>query len=208
MATNIELAKPCIPQSGFAPQVTQWVLVAIGSVLMAAVFGTIVVATPLGFRELAAIAWMIALGIIVRRLSRGGERKLAALVLILQIVVAFAVVVAASAAPGKIKGKVLSRPMILPGRDLTLAELQECLEFSGRAIDGMPTRISLTFSEDEGSTEIRFPDENLTLQEFVASVESQSNLTARFSSCGNGHTILWGEDCCFGLHFRDRRRPY
>jgi hypothetical protein len=187
-----------------------WVLVAFGSVLMALVLGTIVVVTPLGIRELAALAWMIALGVVVRRISRRGERKLAAMFLVLQIIVACAVLVAASAAPGKTKDKVLSKHMALPGQDLTLAELQQCLEFSGRPIDRVPIRISLTFAEGDGATEIHFPAENLTLREFIASLESQSNLRAKlkFSSCGNGHTILWGEDCCFGLHFRECRRPY
>ena len=82
------------------------------------------------------------------------------------------VLVAASAAPVKIKDEVLARPMILPRRDLTLLELQQHLERCGPARNFVPTHISLSFPESEGSTEIRFPAEKLTLREFVEILDS------------------------------------
>lgn len=208
METHVESPILNHQRSRVELQFGRWVTVAFANVLMAGILSAVVVATPMGPRELAAIIWLIALIALVRRTCRRGEPRLAAMILLLNIGIGCAVFAAATAAPGKTRDEVLDRPMALPGQGLTLTELQQYLEISGRPIDGVPIRISLILAEGEGATEIRFPAENLTLREFVTSLEAQSNLRARFSSCGNGHTILWGEDCCFGLHFKDRRRPY
>src|SRR5262245_51878970 len=136
MTTALEMTRSPVRQPSLAIEVLHWIPFCFGNAIMAAVFAAIVAITPMGIRELALIVWGVVLFLIARNLTRRSGGKPAALALVVQFVVACAVVTAAAVAPGKTKERILAQPMALPGQELTLLELQEYLDWHGRPIDG------------------------------------------------------------------------
>jgi hypothetical protein len=79
MTTHVESPKFDVCPLGLELQTARWLRIVVANVLMAGILGAGVVATPMGPRELAAIIWMIALVVLVRRVTRRGEPRLAAM---------------------------------------------------------------------------------------------------------------------------------
>jgi hypothetical protein len=63
--------------------------------------------------------------------------------------------------------------------------------------------VSVQLRGVDASTDVQFRGRVMSLREFAATIESQTSLRHRFGSCGNGYTILGGEDCSFGMSLRD-----
>jgi hypothetical protein len=109
-----------------------------------------------------------------------------------------AIVLCAAIAPVKVVDRQKSRQITLPKQVMTLDELAEPVQH------GWDRFYYCYVNVPEGLADhpVRFPSRELTVGEFIAAIEAQTPLRHRFHHCGNGHTVLWGGDCSFGLHFR------
>jgi len=108
---------------------------------------------------------------------------------------------AATYRPAKTEEHVLNRVLSLESEELTLGEL-DCSQYSHRSRFKVPMYITL--AEENQHRSVRFPSRNPTLREFLQQIESQTSLRYKFRSCGNGWTLLYGDDCCFGVHLYDQ----
>ena len=173
------------------------------SSLWTLLLGLAIVALVLPLSAAALIAWVALLSYRALHLKRTGRRNLAWATVVTQVLLMGAVVVAAHLAPMKTTEHFLDRTLVLPRQELTLADLAG--EPDALRPEWMPRWISITAADEERLTLIRFDSAMLTTRQFVGTVERQSTLRHRFSHCGNGWTVLWGGDCCFGLYMRRPR---
>jgi hypothetical protein len=164
-------------------------------IVIAVIFGVIVVASVLGINVLAFLVWM-ALTICMARKYFVAHRKQSMITIIaLQTIVMSLIIVAAILAPVKTTDRYLRRSIRLPNTEMTLGELHDLTDSDHR--------YGITVAATpEDSTVISFPARQLNLRQFITAIEKQSSLRHRFSHCGNGYTILWGGDCSFGLRVR------
>jgi hypothetical protein len=110
------------------------------------------------------------------------------------------VTIAAVLAPVKTTERVLEHPLVLPKTELTLAEMDREADF--KSTQWLPRYIYVATTSENADAQIRFRSTEITLREFIDTIESQSKLRHRFMHCGNGSSILFGGDCCFGLRLR------
>lgn len=166
-------------------------------VLIAIALAAMVVVLPMG-HILMPIPWIVVVAVAWKRETKHsrGTSTLATYA----AVTAF-VIVAAILAPVKTIERVLDRPLVLPKTELTLAEMDRETEFEDTG-DWLPQYISVASTPGNAAHEIRFRATDITLREFVATIEEQSDLRHRFMHCGNGSSILFGGDCCFGMRLR------
>ena len=165
-------------------------------VLLATALAVTIVVLPMG-PFLMAIPWMIVVAFATKREKKRG---LGASTFATYVVVASSIVVAAILAPVKTTQRVLQRPMVLPKTELTIAEMDRETNFENT--DWLPRFIHVATTSVDANKLIRFRATDITLREFVDTIESQSNLRHRFMHCGNGSSVLFGGDCCFGLSLR------
>lgn len=165
-------------------------------VLIATALAVTIVVLPMG-HMLMFFPWIIVVAVASRRETKRGR---GALTFGTYLVVTFFVVVAAILAPVKTTESVLDRPMVLPRTELTIAEMDRETNFENA--EWLPRYIYVATTSDNADQQIRFRATDITLREFVDTIESQSGLRHRFMHCGNGSSILFGGDCCFGLRLR------
>ncbi len=158
---------------------------------------TAAVAMPLPIIFVVFPLWAIFVAGWVKRRTRESGRRAGATELAVQLVAMSMLVLAAALAPGKIVDQVKARHVILPRQAMTIGELQE------PDTNGLPRpfRYWISASDDLADRVVQFPALELTVAEFIATIEEQTPLRHRFGHCGNGSTILWGGDCSFGLSF-------
>ena len=89
---------------------------------------------------------------------------------------------------------------------MSLAELREWTSGPGWT-EHLPIRMWLDVHYAEVARVVRWPRLVLSLREFVSAIEARTRIRHRFHGCGNGWTVLWGNDCSFGLALRDPTRP-
>ena len=116
------------------------------------------------------------------------------------------VITVAAFAPVKVTDRLMERPVTIPKTEMTLAELNEYCQLHRRG--NLPIHIYVEFYEADSTRTVHWSAERMTLRQFIAALESQTPLRHRFSGCGNGWTILWGNDCSFGLSMRDPKTVY
>lgn len=150
--------------------------------------------------------WLLILFLIVRKYSRAENARDGGMVLITHLVVTALTVAMAVAAPGKTIDLVLARPVKLAKEQMTLAELQEY--YDQERWSAFSARFSFNVPAEIESQTVIFPSTEMTLREFLQSLESQTPLRYRMSHCGNGYSILRGGDCCFGVFVHDPANPY
>jgi hypothetical protein len=165
-------------------------------VLISLALSVAIVVLPMG-HILMPIPWIIVVAVAWRRESKHGREKVT---LATYIVTAVLIVVAAIFAPVKTTERVFDRQMVLPKTDLTIAEMDRETNFENT--EWLPRDIYVTTTPQNADRQIRFRTTDITLREFVDTIESQSELRHRFMHCGNGSSILFGGDCCFGLRLR------
>lgn len=160
--------------------------------------GIIVVVMPIPFNMFAMLVWAIAF---VRALMRhdrdenSGIRRASA---ITQCVLMAALIVGAMYAPYKKTEEILARRVTLPKARMTLGELRDWMEIPWPP-SGLPVRITPSFDPRTENEQVAWPARELSVRAFLANLEEQTGLCHRFASCGNGWTILGGEDCSFGI---------
>lgn len=119
--------------------------------------------------------------------------------------IVIAIVTAAAMAPGKAIDEVLKRPVVLEQEDMTLSEIEDY------SIEYRYERVPLmVYFNDNGDDVVHFTATELTLNEFIQSIESQTGMRHHFGYCGNATTVRWGPGYNFGLSFAhpdDRSGP-
>lgn len=165
-------------------------------ILIAIALAASIVVLPMG-QFLMPIPWIVIVGVACKLEARRGRGTAT---LVTYVAVTAVVVVAAILAPVKTTERVLDTRLILPKSDLTLAEMDRGQNFENT--EWLPQYISVASTPDNADQEVRFGETNVSLREFVDTIERQSELRHRFRHCGNGSSILFGGDCCFGLGLR------
>lgn len=165
-------------------------------VLIAIALSVTIVVLPMG-HILMPIPWIIVVAVAWKRESKHGRETVT---LATYIVTTVLIVVAAILAPVKTTERVLDRPMVLPRTEVTIAEMDRETNFENA--EWLPRYIYVSTTTEDADKRIRFRSTDITLREFVDTIESQSELRHRFMHCGNGSSILFGGDCCFGLRLR------
>lgn len=165
-------------------------------VLIAITLSVAIVVVPMG-HVLMAIPWIFVVAVAWRRESIHNR---GAVTLATYIAVTVLIVLAAVFAPVKTTERVLGRSMVLPSTELTIAEMDRETNFENT--EWLPHFVCVTTTTENADKQIRFRATDITLREFVDTIESQTQLRHRFMHCGNGSSILFGGDCCFGLRLR------
>ena len=149
-------------------------------VLVAIALAVTIVVMPMG-HILMAIPWIIVVAVASKRETKRG---LGAITFGTYVVVTLSVVVAAVIAPVKTTELVLERPLVLPKTEITIAELDRETNFENT--HWLPRYIYVATASQNADKQIRFRATDITLREFVDTIESQSDLRHRFMHCGNG----------------------
>jgi hypothetical protein len=165
-----------------------------------ALLGLLVVISILPLNGLALVIWIVT---VVRPL----RRSLSNTELALHVSAMAGIVVAAVYCPVKITERVLDRQVVLPKPVMSLAELRDWTK-SPESRPHLPIQTSLIVHESEVARVVHWPRLVLSLREFVSTIEVQTRIRHRFHGCGNGWTVLWGNDCSFGLGLRDPTRAF
>lgn len=159
--------------------------------------GLFVVATPDGLGVIGLI-WLLGLvfaGLAEQRSPRPMGMTAIGLV---HVAVATVVIATAMAAPVKTRDRLMTRRVTLPQTEMSLGALKALADEDIRQRI-FPARVWVSCPPSESDRVIRWPGREMTLRDFVAAIEGQTRLRHQFGSCGNGSTILWGGNCCFGL---------
>ncbi|TWU08587.1 hypothetical protein [Allorhodopirellula heiligendammensis] len=165
-------------------------------VLIAIALSVTIVVLPMG-HILMPLPWIV---IVVVAWKHESKHDRGAGTFATYVAVTVLIVVAAIFAPVKTTEHVLDRPLALPSTELTIAEMDRETNFENA--EWLPRYIYVTTTPQNADKQIRFRTTDITLREFVDTIESQTELRHRFMHCGNGSSILFGGDCCFGLRLR------
>jgi hypothetical protein len=165
-----------------------------------ALLGLLVVTAILPLNGLALVLWVVT---IVRPLAR----SLSNTELTLNVSAMAGIVVAAMYCPGKVTERVLDRQVVLPKTVMSLGELRDWTE-SPESRAHLPIRTWFIVHDSEVARVVHWPRLVLSLRDFVSTIEVQTRIRHQFHGCGNGWTVLWGNDCSFGLALRDPARAF
>lgn len=167
-------------------------------VVVAAALTTAIVALP-GGQYVGFIPWIAVVAI-----ACGSEKRVSQIAtLTTYVAVTALVVVAAILAPVKSVNEVLDRTVYLPKAALTLREMDWEANPQVRQWVSCPMYVHTT--KNNADTKITFRSTEITLREFIQTIEEQSPLRHGFRHCGNGSSILFGGDCCFGVTIEERK---
>ena len=167
-------------------------------IITATVLSALIVALPMGVALF--VPYLILVAVVWRREAKRGRQ--AATVLTYFLITA-SVVVGAALAPVKTTERILEERLHLPKTEFTLAELDDEARFEqGR--EWLPRFVRIGSTPDNTAQSIHFRSTKITLREFIETIESQSNLRHRVAHCGNGSSVLFGGDACFGLYLQER----
>lgn len=164
--------------------------------LIAVALAAAMVVLPMG-HLLMAIPWII---VVAAASIREPNSARGAFTLATYVAVTLSVIVAAVLAPVKTTERVLERTLVLPKTELTVAEMDR--EQGFESVRWLPRYVVVATTSENAKKQIRFRATEITLREFISTIESQSELRHRFMHCGNGSSILFGGDCSFGLLLR------
>jgi hypothetical protein len=166
--------------------------------LAVALLAGIGVVTP--FLDGAALLLSLAAGLAVLAsiLGSGWARVLPGMTLA-------AIVLAAHFAPIKPVDTVPGRRITVPKAVMTVAELRDPYEHGLDRVRVYPT-LYFPGSPDGGAARfdhiaVRFPSAEMTVREFIRSIEGQTPLRHAIATCGTGSSILGGSSP-MGLVFR------
>jgi hypothetical protein len=159
--------------------------------------GLFVVVTPDCFDKVALV-WLM--GIVVAAVFESHRPRLGSVFTIVRIhvVVGVAVIAMAISAPVKTKDRLLVRHVTLPKAEMSLGELKALADDDLRSLH-FPVRVRISFEPVDSGRFVRWSGREMTLRDFLAAIEGQTRLRHQFGGCGNGTTILFGGNCCFGV---------
>ena len=161
----------------------------LGQALQGALFGCILVIIP--FFPMPSLMWIA--GVIALACDQRPDQTWSKwLGMFSTRVLAMTVIlIAAVVAPVKTQDRVLKQQVTLPKTGMSLKKLEQFMNL--RQLQA-PSLGHLSFPETEAARVIRWPAKELTVREFVKSIEEQTPLRHRFRFCPVGGTILWGPD--------------
>jgi hypothetical protein len=159
--------------------------------------GLFVVVTPDCFDKVALI-WLM--GVVVAAVVELHRPRLGSVetIVLIHVVVGVAVIAIAIAAPVKTKDRLLARHVTLPKAEMSLGELKALADDEVRPLH-FPVRVRISSEPVDSGRVVRWGGREMTLGEFLAAIEGQTRLRHQFGGCGNGSTILFGGNCCFGV---------
>ncbi len=161
---------------------------------IALLLAALIVAMPLG----VILFWIPWLAIVAWAWKSEDKYCRGGLTVMIYVLTTAIVVILALLAPVKTVEGVLDRPIKLPHTKVSIADLadQENLR------TWLPLYVHVRVPEEGSDKTIHFRSQDITLREFVDTIEQQTELRHRFRHCGNGSSILYGGDCSFGLSLR------
>jgi|SRR6185437_3044076 hypothetical protein len=154
-----------------------------------------VAATPIPLNALAFLTWA---ALTANSRSVGAQVWVKAVSRAIPIVVMGVVLLLAIQAP-KTVDRIMDRRVVLPKTKVRLGELREWTEGPRPLGLHLPVGVSMVQLDTDASRVVEFPALELSLRQFVASIENQTPLRHHFRSCGNGYSIRDGQDCSFGM---------
>lgn len=159
--------------------------------------GLFVVVTPDCFDKVALV-WLM--GLVVAAVFESHRPRLGSVfsIVLIHVVVGVAVIAMATAAPVKTKDRLLVRHVTLPKAEMSLGELKALADDDLRPFH-FPVRVRISFEPVDSGRVVRWSGREMNLREFLAAIEGQTRLRHQFGGCGNGSTILFGGNCCFGV---------
>ncbi len=175
-----------------------WLRRLVVHLLALGLFGWTIVATPIPLNVIGFVVWVWLVTTWAWSWPLTRSRRSAFALVLIQTAGMSVIVLAAIAAPVKVIDGQKSRMLTLPKQTMTLDELSKPIEHGW----ARPYSYFLEVPKGLGAQPVQFPARDLTVGEFISSIEKQAPLRHRFHHCGNGYTILEGGDCSFGLHFR------
>jgi hypothetical protein len=171
--------------------------VAILQLVALALFGFVVIATPIPLNIAAFVAWILFVRSRARRYCSNVRSLRTGAFYAVQASAMTLILLVAAVAPGKVEDREKSRHITLPKQAMTLEELAEPVQHGWHRFYYCSVNVPTGLADRL----VWFPSRELTVGEFISAVEAQTPLRHRFHHCGNGYTILWGGDCSFGLRF-------
>ena len=156
-------------------------------IVFALVLAVPLVALPMDAALLVGMTWLIFVGY-ASWLASKHQRGFATFMT--YVAVTLLATIAAYLAPVKTSEKSLDQRIVLPKTQLTLTEMD--FESNPAARDCLMPFATVRPAPETASQVIQFPGTELTLHEFVQTIEKQSKLRHRFHYCGNGYSVLFG----------------
>lgn len=171
-------------------------------VCWAAFFAGLFVLATLDVVQDVAIVWLV--GLVIAALGERHRPRVGGVfgVVLIHLAVGVVVIAMASAAPVKTKDRLLVRPVTLPKAEMSLGELKALADEEVRP-HHFPVRVWLSVPPAEAGRVVRWRGTEMTLREFLDTIDGQTRLRHQFGGCGNGSNILFGGNCCFGVFLRD-----
>lgn len=169
--------------------------------VLTAICGGGVVLFELPFSLPLFFFWSISLLVAVLRTRKARTWRKAVVLCLSHATVMGLIVVVAYAVPMKTIERICSREIILDKTTYTLAELSE---YSQSHREAFPIRIHIHDSSENANRQLSFTSTKMALGEFITDLERQTNMSHRFSCCGNAYTILGGPLPSFGLSFDEK----
>ena len=144
------------------------------------------------------VIWAIATALLTRRIASQQSRLRTASIIAIVLTLMGGTIAAAALAPVKRIDAVREQTIYLQQSDMTVAELSEYCQFNR---DRMPLRIYVPHGGEAKADTVTFSTLEMPLKQFISEFEQQTNCRHRFSGCGNGYSILYGQAYNFGLSF-------
>lgn len=119
-----------------------------------------------------------------------------------QLAIVALVLIAAALAPVKAMDEVLLRPIQLPVRRLSLAELAAATGAESSFRCEQQWSISWNLEGVDSALVVELPSERLTAGEFIGALEAQTPLRHHFAHCGNAYSVLRGQHASTMVSFR------
>ena len=167
-------------------------------IITAALFGVLFVVNEIGFGAIAFVTWGVLLIETARR-DRARTGRFGLWRIATQMTVMVMIVVAAVLAPGKHIDRLLQETVSLPKKDTTLEELLELSHSSAPEVI-FPLRVSFVENPPTPAKRLTFPSAEMSLRDFIQTIEQQTNLRSSFYGCGNAYSVLRGP-AHFGISF-------
>ena len=142
--------------------------------------------------------WAIATVLTIRQIASQQSRLQSASTVGIVITLMGGTITAAALAPVKRIDAVRERPIVLPEKVMTVAELSEYCQLNN---DRMPLRIYVPKGGSARTETITFSAVEMPLKQFISEVEQATGCHHRFNGCGNAYSILYGHAYNFGLSF-------
>lgn len=169
-------------------------------VSLALLLGILMAVTELDVLPFVIFGWLLVVALVVWHYRRKGPPTAARKAFAIYVGVTAAVLIAAFVAPVKTIDQLYHAPVRLPSTSMTLGELKDFI-YLNHTKNVFPLPVRMEVADEESLRRVTWNSNDMTYQEFVDAIESQTALRHYIRSCGNATTILWGVDPGSGSFF-------